>query len=192
MKQEQPHRNPRGPREDRIYLTGFMGSGKSTIGPILANTIGYDFVDVDQTIEEQIGKSIDQVFREDGEAHFRKLEHALMAGLRSRPHLVVSLGGGTIADHDNLRDIKASGILIYLKATPEQIFKRLHHKNDRPTLKDLSGERLNDEQLRVRIQELYRKREPLYSQADIVIRTDERRVGVTVDQIVKKLSYYLT
>ena len=192
MKQEQPHRNPRGPREDRIYLTGFMGSGKSTIGPILANTIGYDFVDVDKTIEEQIGKSIDQVFREDGETHFRKLEHALMTGLRSRPHLVVSLGGGTIADHDNLRDIKASGILIYLKATPEQIFKRLHHKNDRPTLKDLSGERLNDEQLRVRIQELYRKREPLYSQADIVIRTDERRVGVTVDQIVKKLSYYLT
>lgn len=191
MKQKQADKNPDGSREHRIYLTGFMGSGKSTIGPILANTIGYDFVDVDQTIEKKIGKSVDQIFREDGEAYFRKLEGALMSGLRSRSHLVVSLGGGTIANPDNLRAIKNSGILIYLKATPDQIFRRLHHKNDRPTLKDLRGERLTDDQLLARIQELYRKREPLYSQADIVIRTDERKVGVTIDQIVEKLSPYL-
>ena len=192
MKQKPPHKKPADTREQRIYLTGFMGSGKSTIGPILANTIGYDFVDVDRTIEKEAGKSVDQIFLEDGEAHFRRLEGALISGLRSRSHLVVSLGGGTIADPDNLRDMKTSGILIYLKATPDQIFKRLHHKNDRPSLKDPHGERLSDEQLRVRIQELYRKREPLYSQADIVIRTDERKVGVTVDQIVKKLSFHLT
>ncbi len=192
MKQKPHQKTPTGTRAHRVYLTGFMGSGKSTIGPILANTIGYDFVDVDQTIEKEVGKSVDQIFLEDGEAHFRELERALMSGLRSKSRLVVSLGGGTIADPDNFRDMKNSGILIYLKATPEQIFKRLHHKNNRPSLKDPRGERLSDEQLRVRIQELYHKREPLYSQADIVIRTDERNVGVTVDQIVKKLSSHLT
>jgi len=190
MKEKPSFKHSARSREQRIYLTGFMGSGKSTIGPILANTIGYNFIDVDQTIEKEVGKSVDQIFLEYGEAHFRRLEGALVSGLRSQSRLVVSLGGGTIADPEHLRDLKTSGILIYLKATPEQIFKRLHHKNNRPSLKDLRGERLSDEQLRARIQELYRKREPLYSQADIVIRTDELRVGVTVDHIVKKLSLY--
>ena len=178
-------------RKERIYLTGFMGSGKSTIGPILANTIGYDFVDVDRMIEKTVGLSIDQIFKEHGEAHFRNLERALITELSARSHLVISLGGGTIADPDNFRSISSSGILVYLKATPEQIFKRLHHKTDRPTLKDIAGERLSDEQLRARIQDLYQKREPFYSRADIIIRTDERKVGMTVDQIVKKLSSYL-
>jgi shikimate kinase len=178
-------------RGERIYLTGFMGSGKSTIGPILANTIGYDFVDVDHVIEKSAGLSIDQIFRERGEAHFRKLERSLIAELSARSHLVISLGGGTIADPESFRTISTSGVVVYLKATPEQIFKRVHHKADRPTLKDITGERLSDEQLRARILDLYRTREPFYSKADIIIRTDERKVGVTVDQIVKKLAAYL-
>jgi shikimate kinase len=168
-----------------------MGSGKSTIGPILANTIGYDFVDVDRMIEKTVGMSVDQIFQEHGEAHFRTLESALIADLRVKPHLVISLGGGTIADPANFQSISTSGIVVYLKATPEQIFKRLHHKTDRPTLKDITGERLNDEDLRARIKDLYNRREPFYSRADIIIRTDERKVGVTVDQIVKKLSLYI-
>jgi len=178
-------------RKERIYLTGFMGSGKSTIGPILANTIGYDFVDVDRMIEKAVGLSVDQIFTEHGEAHFRTLERGVIAELSVRQHVVISLGGGTIADPDNFRNISTSGVVVYLKATPEQIFKRVHHKTDRPTLKDISGERLSDDQLRARIHDLYLKREPYYSKADIIIPTDERKVGVTVDQIVKKLGIYL-
>lgn len=191
MNRQETQKEQIAERESRIYLTGFMGSGKTTIGPILANTIGYDFMDMDQAIVKKTGKSVEQIFREDGEEHFRKLEQTFVADLRARHHLVISLGGGTIASPDHLNAIKSSGILIYLKATTEQIYKRLHNKTDRPTLKDRHGERLEEEELRKRIMDLYRLREPFYRQADIVIRTDEQRVGLTVDQIVRKLSPFL-
>lgn len=178
-------------RGERVFLTGFMGSGKSTIGPILANTIGYEFVDIDRAIEQREGKSINKIFSERGESYFRSLERELIITASARDHVVVSLGGGTIADPENFRLISASGIVVYLKATPEQIFKRLHHKLDRPVLTDNRGERLGDEELRMRIQELFLKREPFYSRADITVETDEKRVGVTVDQIVKKLSRHI-
>ncbi len=165
-----------------------MGSGKSTIGPILANTIGYDFVDVDHAIEQQQRKSINEIFRENGEEHFRTLERAVLAEILGRTQVVVSLGGGTFADPGNFQRITMSGIVIYLKATPEQIFRRLHHKVDRPVLTDLRGEQLSTDELRARIGELFVRREPFYEMADIVISTDEQRVGITVDRIVKKIA----
>lgn len=175
-------------RNERIYLTGFMGSGKSTIGPILANTIGYDFLDVDKVIEKETGKSVKEIFRDRGEAHFRELERNLVAKLAQRHQVVVSLGGGTIVDPGNFHTIMSSGIVVYLKATPEQIFKRLQRKVDRPTLTDVSGDRLREDELRVRIGELFRQREPYYLRADIIVPTDETRVGITVDEVVRKLA----
>jgi shikimate kinase len=178
-------------RKERVYLTGFMGSGKSTIGPILANTIGYDFVDVDRSIESATGKTINRIFREHGEEYFRTLERTLIAQLSVAPHVVVSLGGGTIADRENFRVISSSGILVYLKTTPEQLFRRLHHKSDRPVLRTEEGEQLPEEELRTRILNLYTLREPYYAKADIMIQTDEVKVGKTVDQLVRKLSRYI-
>ena len=178
-------------RKERIYLTGFMGSGKSTIGPILANTIGYDFMDIDRTIELTVGKSVSEIFREDGEKHFRSLERALIAQVCMKPRTVISLGGGTLADPESFRNISSTGIVVYLKVTPDQVFKRLHHRNDRPILADVKGDRLSDEELRARIQSLYLAREPFYNRADITILTDEKKVGITVDQIVKILSSYI-
>jgi shikimate kinase len=175
-------------RSERIFLAGFMGSGKSTIGPILANTIGYDFVDIDHVIEQRQGKSINDIFREAGEEHFRVLERAVLGEVLGRSQIVVSLGGGTIADPGNFQRVSMSGIIVYLKATPEQIFRRLHHKLDRPVLTDLRGEQLSTDELRARIRELFVRREPFYEMADIVVSTDEQRVGVTVDRIVKRLS----
>ncbi len=168
-----------------------MGSGKSTIGPILANTLGYDFVDIDHAIEEREGRAVKEIFRDAGEEYFRSLERSIIHELISKEHLVVSLGGGTIVDPSNFQVIHGSGILVYLKTTPEQIFQRMHHKLDRPILTDLRGEQLSSEQLRSRIQELYVKREPFYAKADITISTDDRRVGITVDSIVKELLEYL-
>jgi shikimate kinase len=178
-------------RGERIFLTGFMGSGKSTIGPILANTIGYEFVDIDKAIEQREGKTINEIFMERGESVFRSLERDLIITVSARDHVVVSLGGGTITDPENFRLISTSGIVVYLKATPEQIFKRLHNKRDRPVLTDVRGKLLSGEELRQRIQELYLKREPFYSRADVTVETSEKRVGITVDQIVKKLSPHL-
>lgn len=179
---------PENKRNQRIYLTGFMGSGKSTIGPILANTLGYDFVDIDKAIERQTGKTVKEIFKEHGEEYFRTLERALIQGLVSRDHMVISLGGGTIVDPVNFPVIHESGILVYLKTAPDQLYKRLHHKSDRPILVDIAGDRLSEEALRLRIKELYAHRVQFYEQADIIISTDEHRVGITVDRIVKLLS----
>ncbi len=178
-------------RSDRIFLTGFMGSGKSTIGPILANTIGYEFLDVDKTIESRENKTVNELFREHGEAHFRSLERSLITGIVGRRGLVISLGGGTVTDPDTFRIITTSGILVYLKMTPEQLYRRLHHRSDRPLLSDDQGNRLTEEALRERIQTLFAAREPLYARADIVVVTDELRVGLTVDSIVKRLNHFL-
>ncbi|MEK9138712.1 MAG: shikimate kinase [Bacteroidota bacterium] len=178
-------------RSQRIFLTGFMGSGKSTIGPILANTLGYDFIDIDKAIEKQTGKSVREIFHSHGEGYFRTLERALLQDLRAKDHRVISLGGGTISDPISFPIIRESGILVYLKTAPDQLFKRLHHKTDRPVLMDSSGERLSEEALRTRIEELYARRQQFYEQADIIIPTDEHKLGITVDQIVKRLSEFL-
>ena len=165
-----------------------MGSGKSTIGPILANTLGYNFIDIDTLIESREGQTVSEIFRNSGELHFRALERAIVAELSTRPELVISLGGGTITDADILRMIISSGILVYLKVTPDQLYKRLHRRTDRPLLSDVGGERLNEDALRQRILSLYEAREPYYAQADIIIPTHDIRVGLTVDTIVKRLS----
>jgi len=178
-------------RRDRIYLTGFMGSGKSTIGPIVANTIGYDFIDTDKEIERREGKSVNQIFERNGADYFRELERVLVQELSERVGMVVSLGGGTIADDVNLSIIKASGILIYLQTSPEHLFRRLKNKTNRPMLRDEGGDRLPPESLTTRISALFDEREPYYKQADIIIPTDDFRIGITVDEIVKRLSHML-
>lgn len=167
-----------------VYLTGFMGSGKSTIGPIVANSLGFDFVDIDKAIERSVGKSVNTIFLESGEDHFRTLERALITEITTRQRLVVSLGGGTFVDEVNFRVIRSTGIVVYLKSSPEQIYKWVYHRDDRPVLKDAKGERLTDEQLRKRVDDLYKLREPVYALADFTIVTDEKRVGVTVDEVV--------
>lgn len=175
-------------RKHLIYLTGFMGSGKSTIGPILANTIGYEFLDVDRAVELVAGKSVNQIFLESGESNFRALERSLIAEIQHRKKLVVSLGGGTMIDDENLNVITGSGIVVYLKSTPEQIFRRVQHREDRPILRQKDGSRLTDAELRARIDELYQLREPVYAKADFTVFINEKRVGVTVDEVVRRLS----
>lgn len=178
-------------RRERVYLTGFMGSGKSTIGPILANTIGFDFVDLDRAIEESEGRSVTRVFQEDGEPYFRGVERSMLERLATRPNLVVSLGGGTLSDRSSLATVTSSGILVYIKISTELLVKRLQNRSDRPLLMGSDGNRLSGPELRERIERLAREREPLYARADITIEADERRVGITVDRVVRILTPYL-
>ncbi len=175
-------------RKDRIYLTGFMGSGKSTIGPILANTIGYEFVDIDRAIEAAQQASINAIFREHGEAGFRRIEQMMLLKYSAVPGLVIALGGGTVTHPDNLRLVLSTGIVIYLKINQDQLFRRLRHRTDRPLLSSTDGVPLTDDQLRQRIGSLYDAREPLYALADITVQTDESRLGLTVDHLVRKLT----
>jgi shikimate kinase len=174
-----------------IYLAGFMGSGKSTIGPILANTLGFEFVDIDKVVEKKAGKRIIDIFTTDGEKAFRALEHASLGEIAARTHSVVSLGGGTIADEENFRLIHNSGIIVYLKLSPEEILHRVHHRTDRPLLTGAGGERLPLPEIEKRVQDLLGRREQFYARADVVIQADRKRVGATVDEIVRRLRGFI-
>lgn len=174
-------------RSGMIFLTGFMGSGKSTIGPILANVLGYDFVDIDRAIERAVGMTVNEIFLGSGEGYFRGIERELLAGLQNHQRHVVSLGGGSIVDERSFQIVATSGIVIYLKSTPGNIYKRIYHREDRPVLKDPEGGRLSDEQLRERVERLYQEREPIYAKSDFTVITDDKKVGVTVDEIVRKI-----
>ncbi|MBM4169457.1 MAG: shikimate kinase [Ignavibacteria bacterium] len=170
-----------------VFLAGFMGSGKSTIGPILANTLGFDFVDIDVAIEKRVGKSIVQIFAEDGEASFRTVEREILKGLVNQTECVISLGGGTLANEENLDLLRQNGVIVYLHLTPQTIFQRVRHKMHRPLLRGEDGSMLSVAELQEKIERLLKAREQFYQRAHIIVSTDEKRVGITVDEIVKRL-----
>lgn len=174
-----------------IFLTGFMGSGKSTIGPILANTIGYRFIDLDLLIEQREGRKIGDIFKQEGEKRFREMERTLLREVVQSPRMVVSLGGGTISDQKTLDLIKESGVLVYLKANSEYIYRRLRTKSDRPMLRTADGQLMDADQLQHRIDELMTERKNYYEQAHVVIHTDDKKIGHTIDEIVKRLRHHI-
>jgi shikimate kinase len=178
-------------RGERIYLTGFMGSGKSTIGPILANSIGYEFADLDALVEAGAGMTVAQIFREKGEEAFRAMERSVLAAVAARSRLVVALGGGVLTDPSNLALVASTGIMVYLRATPEDIAGRLRRKRDRPLILGEGGAPLGEEALRERIRSLLAEREPLYGKAEIIVDSDSSRLGLTVDRVVRRLAPFL-
>ncbi len=174
---------------ERVYLTGFMTSGKSTIGPILANVLGWEFKDLDRVIEELEGNTVVDIFKEKGEKYFRNLEHKLLQEFSNSKHLILSLGGGTIAFERNLEILGKSGKVVYLKSSPEMIYKRIKNKIDRPIFRDLVlSENSKPQDFIERINILLKEREPYYLVADICIDTDKTNIGITVDKLAKILT----
>jgi shikimate kinase len=174
--------------KNTIYLTGFMGSGKSTIGPILANTLGWDFFDLDKLIENKAGKKIREIFDQEGENYFRKLETETLKEISESHNIIISLGGGAIANKENLEILKKTGKIIYLKVSLDTVYHRLRYKKDRPALTKNDSESLNKEEMTNRIKELMNARAKYYEQADCTIDTDKISLGKTVDKIVKIIS----
>lgn len=169
-----------------------MASGKSTIGPILANTLGWNFFDLDKLIEEAAGKSIRKIFEEEGESFFRKLETENLIKTCNLENYIIALGGGTIASQTNLEIIKSSGFLIYLESSPEETYKRLRFKRDRPALLFDGDKEPTKDEFIIKINSLLQNRISYYDQADLKINTDNCRVGKTVDKlshIIKKEFY---
>ncbi|MFA4923069.1 MAG: shikimate kinase [Ignavibacteriaceae bacterium] len=172
----------------RIYLTGFMGSGKSTIGPILANVLGWEFSDLDKLIETELNDSVSNVFLTRGELFFREIESLMLRRTVEADNLVLALGGGTLTTAGNLELIKKTGISVYLKSSPDEIYRRLQFKTDRPLLKSESEIPLSAFETKAKISELLRKREPTYLHADIIYVIDNLSVGKTVDGLVNLLN----
>jgi shikimate kinase len=171
-----------------IYLAGFMGAGKSTIGPILANTLGWNFYDLDKVIEEQEGKKVKEIFETKGESYFRKAERELLGKISAQDNVIVSLGGGTMAGEENLNFLKKTGRIFYLKASREAIYKRLKYKRDRPALHINGDFPDTKEQLMELIDKLLNEREKFYLLSDHIILTDNIPVGKTVDKIARIIS----
>jgi shikimate kinase len=174
-----------------IFLTGFSGSGKSTIGPLLANSLGFEFIDLDREIELAAGKSINRIFTEDGEPFFRDLELKTLEGTTNRRELVVSLGGGVLENDRCFSMIRQHGTLVYLKSSPEILTSRLQHKTDRPLLKGEEGEKLTREEIEQKIAALLSKREPRYQKADLIVLTDSKKIGTTVEELTRRIERHI-
>ncbi len=174
-----------------IFLTGFSGSGKSTIGPLLANSLGYEFVDLDQSIEKSAGKSITKIFAENGEEYFRALELRSLTELVEQKRLVVSLGGGVLENDPSFALIQKSGTMVYLKSPSRILARRLCNKTDRPLLKGENGRKLSREEIEEKITTILAKREPRYTSADITVETDVKRIGSTVEELTRKIERYV-
>ena len=165
---------------NNIYIMGFMGTGKTTIGKALAEKLGKDFVDLDVEIELYEGMSINEIFEEKGEDYFRELETKILKEVSLRDDLIVSTGGGSIVTHGNLEIVKNSGILITLMASPEEILKRVSDNTDRPLLN--VGNPLET------IKRLLFERAPFYIKADYIIETTGKKVDEVLNEILELLN----
>ena len=154
------------PGKNLIFLVGYMGSGKSTIGRRLAKHLGFAFIDLDEAIVEKVGSSIPDYFAKYGEDAFRKVEQEVLHDLAGTSGAVIATGGGTPCFFDNMDWMKAHGSVIYLKHHPKSLFRRLNQSNvaTRPVLSGLTGEALY-----LQIEERLALREPFYAQAHWVI-----------------------
>lgn len=170
-----------------IYLTGFMTSGKSTVGPILANVLGWNFFDLDKEIENREKMSIVEIFETKGEKYFREVETEVLKELSRNTDIVISLGGGTITSDINLKILNESGKIIYLKVSTDILYHRLKNKIDRPLFRDLTLGQSTEEDFKKKINEILNNRIGYYEKADLVISTDTTRIGITVDILAKKV-----
>ncbi len=163
-----------------IALVGMPGCGKSTVGRHLARQLGWRFVDSDHEIERQIGGSIRTFFEQQGEAAFRDLEQQSIAALTQQPATVLATGGGAVLRPANRLALRAGCKVIYLRSSPEELFRRLRHDTQRPLLQVKDPLR--------RLRELFHQRDPLYRDAcDYVIETGRPSVPNLVNMILMQL-----
>jgi shikimate kinase len=171
----------------KIFLTGYMGSGKSVIGEMLAKKLNYKYVDLDNQIELIQGKSINAIFEDKGELYFRKLEAQILDDiLENNSNMIISLGGGTPCYGNNLERISAQkdSLSIYLKASVETLLARLFvEKIHRPVISHLETREALEEFIRKHIFE----RAYYYKQSDLSIAVDEKTPETIVAQIIEKL-----
>ena len=151
--------------KENLILIGFMGTGKTSLGKLLANKLGRGFVDLDQKIERDAGMTIPKIFELHGEKYFRELEKKAVREVSERKNLVIATGGGTVKDAENVRLLKNSGVIICLTTEPEEIFRRTERRGERPVLDGGGKKRFET------IKKLLAEREIFYSQADYTIDT---------------------
>ncbi|MDQ7095760.1 shikimate kinase [Desulfosporosinus sp. PR] len=160
-----------------IVLIGFMGTGKSTVGRRLAQSLAWNFADTDYEIGEVTKLSVSEIFRRHGETRFRSEERIVVERLSQEEKLVIATGGGTVLNPSNWRALAENGIIISLYATLEVILNRIGHRNDRPLLRNTREE----------IESLWSERQPYYEKADFTIDTTFKTIDEVVSEILALL-----
>ncbi|MFH1016455.1 MAG: shikimate kinase [Chloroflexota bacterium] len=167
--------------KNSVALIGFMGTGKTAVGKALAERLGKEFIELDALIEKKAGKPIPEIFAQGGEIVFRELEIAATRVVAGRKNVVVACGGGIVLNRINIDRLKQECIIVYLKATPGVIWKRVSRGAAVRPLLDVDNPRL-------RIREMLKFRKPLYEHAaDIIIDTSKLDVDSVVEEIIKRL-----
>lgn len=152
-------------RGDRIYIIGFMGSGKTTVGRKLAAQLSWSFIDLDEEIEKATGKRIPEIFADDGEQFFREVESETLRNLEQRSKCIISTGGGTPCFGTNMEYMIETGVTMYLKMSPGQLKGRLSGSSGkRPLIQNIDKNELK-EYIRLKLEE----REKWYNQADLIV-----------------------
>jgi len=155
-------------RRGNLFLVGMPGSGKSTLGRVLARSLGKTFVDADHELEDRLGVSISTIFEIEGEEIFRNREEETLSRLVQRVDIVLATGGGVVLRAANRTRLKAGGTVLYLHAAPETTWERTRHSKNRPLLQTADPLR--------RAKQLYDQRDTLYREtADLIINSDQQK-----------------
>jgi shikimate kinase len=159
-----------------VALIGFMGAGKTSVGRLVAEQLGFDYLDTDEMIQSRTNRTIADIFARDGEPAFRKLEEQVVAELTARERTVISTGGGLPVNPKNLASLKTHALVVCLWASPEKIWDRVKNQTHRPLLHDADPQK--------KIRELLAAREPFYRQADVLLNTELRHVREVAQQVI--------
>ncbi len=160
-----------------IFLTGFMGAGKSRTAALLEKEYGFPYVEMDREIERAEGISIPEIFSSRGEEYFRRKETEMIRSFRDREDMVVSCGGGVVLRQENVDEMRSQGTIVWLTAKPETIYERVKGSHHRPLLEG----NMNVEYIR----KLLAGREPRYREsADVRVRTDHRSPKKICEEIL--------
>ena len=163
-----------------LYLIGFMGSGKSTVSRHMSRALNVPKIEMDEVLAERAGKPITQIFAEDGEEVFRRMETALLREIGAGEPALVSCGGGVVLRPENVEIMKATGTILMLSATPQTIFQRVRYSTKRPILNG----NMNVEF----IAELMAKRDPAYrAAADVTVSIDGKTSDVVARELVERI-----
>ncbi|WP_424193241.1 shikimate kinase AroK [Ampullimonas aquatilis] len=165
---------------NNIFLVGLMGAGKTTIGRALARRLGRDFYDSDHEIEARTGVAIPTIFAHEGESGFRLRESQAIDELTQKQSIVLATGGGAVLREENRHHLKTRGHVIYLRATPHDLWLRTRHDKNRPLLQT--------DNPKARLETLFQERDPLYRDcAHFIVDTGKPSVNVLVNMVMSQL-----
>ncbi|MDL1970804.1 MAG: shikimate kinase AroL [Candidatus Desulfofervidaceae bacterium] len=169
---------------EHIVFIGFRATGKTTVGKMIAQSLGRKFVDTDVLIEERAGQTIAEIVKKEGWSGFRQREKTIIKELTQQHSLVIAVGGGAVLEEENVRYLKQNGILIWLKASPETICKRLNQ--DKKT--DSQRPSLTGKEVTAEIKEVLNQRLPIYQKvADIEIDTEKHSLEEIVRLVIARV-----